>query len=1091
MAKYIFILSLWVTCLSLNAQDRTLRQIRAGEYDKAFDNLIPRYQKTPKDLTVNYLLSKLYAIPEFKSYDPELAYDHLQIAKSAFEALGENEQSRLSDFPITLQIIQNDAADINKKSYENLQKLKDHRKCHQFILKHTDAGDYLRLATQLRDRFALEQAEKINTSNAYADIIRLYPDASNIPLWRIRHDKLKYEEETASGTLESYIKFVRNNPFSGFVAAAEDKIFELSTANKSLLEYELFAQRHPNNRNVGKAYDAIYATANWDDGEYGTIQRFFMKYPDFPKDHPGLSKDIELAELAWELGLTERIAVSPFGNLSQKASANDELNRRLKEVGAKTGDIQISLMWNGYNDLDLHCEEPGGELIWFRKRGSATGGELDVDMNASYGGLKSADSEKLDKTEASDRQPVIQEGVKYYEKRSSLSPCENIYWPGGNAPSGKYNIYVNFFNNYNYDEKMEGKTVEHCPDTVAYTVRLRIGDEHRDFTGSLVWDGKREKQLVYSFYFFRPGINRNLPENYEERLDYFIQNAAHKELAYVALQRKIKDFVENEKWHTAAEIVEKTQPLFKQNEERYNRIGQLLNLLKTGKTGYKPENLGIAVNTKGEEYSPVISADNLTLFFCGRNRSDNLGNEDIFISDISLGDAIITNSGDTLFDTLGTFQQARIFPFINTKQGNEAPLSISVDGNTLLLFSGGNIYYSEKTESGWTSQQKFPYPINTDYWEGDAMLTADGKAILFVFTRPGGYNLNTEQGFYHGDYAYPSDIYISFKEKNGWSKPVNLGPNINTMYCERSPFLHPDMKTLYFSSDGHYGFGQLDVFKSTLQTEGDYTSWSKPVNLGKSVNTGGPDWGYKISTYGLHAYFSKENGEYKEDLYRVLLPEDMRPNPVVAVSGKVTDTEGNPLDAALLWEDLETATAIGNLRSNPENGRYFIVLPAGKLYGYFAEKADYYPVSNNIDIRDVKQFRTITEDIVLVSIEEMKRLKTAVRINNIFFDLDKWVLRTESYPELDRLAVILEKILKNDPATKIEIMGHTCNSGSDSHNQKLSENRAKAVYEYLISKNIPAGNLISNGYGKHKPVESNNTEAGRQKNRRVEFRFAE
>ncbi|MBU0489076.1 MAG: OmpA family protein, partial [Bacteroidetes bacterium] len=741
---------------------------------------------------------------------------------------------------------------------------------------------------------------------------------------------------------------------------------------------------------------------------------------------------------------------------------------------------------------------PSGESVWFSHRKSASGGELDVDMNAAYGGrFLDLEDQGGDKNEAykalydSVRQPVIQEGVKYYEKRTSSSPCENIYWPKGNIPSGKYKIYVSFFNDYKYDPKCGGHTVEDCPDAVEYSVRLRIGNEYRDFTGVVEWDEKREKVLIYEFYYFAPGINTKPVVNEAEKLDYFIKNAAHKELAYIALQRKIKPFVAARNWKKAEEILTISREYFKTSKERYDKISQLLAIVKTGKEGAKPENLGTAINTKAEEYAPVISANNRLLFFCGRDRTDNLGKEDIFSSIATYSPPTISAAGDTIYDTTGTWSKATIFPYINTKTGNEAPLSVSVDGNTLLLFSGGDIYFVVRTTEGWSEQKKFPNPINTEYWEGDAMLTADGKAILFASNRPGGYNLNTEQGFYHGDYTYASDLYVSVKNGDSWGEPINLGPKINTMYCERSPFLHPDMKTLYFSSDGHYGFGQLDVFKTTMNTEGDYTSWTEPQNLGKSVNTGGPDWGYNISTFGIYAYFAAQNKENKDDIYRVLLPEDMRPKAVVAVSGKVTDTDGKPLDAKLLWENLELNQAIGQLSSDPVTGNYFIVLPAGKLYGYYADKSGYYPVSKSIDLRNVNQYREITEDIVLVSLEEMKKLKTAVRINNIFFDLDKWDLRPESYPELDRLVEILKKIIANDPTMKIEIMGHTDNTGSDTHNQTLSENRAKAVYTYILSKGIAEKHLTFNGYGEKKPVSDNNTESGRQKNRRVEFRFTE
>ncbi|MBU1719475.1 MAG: hypothetical protein KKA07_10445, partial [Bacteroidetes bacterium] len=471
------------------SQDKVMKMIQNGDYDKAFDALIKKYQKSPEDVATNYMLSRLYSSSGFKSYDAEIAYDHLCTAKKGYTACDQSDKDKLMDIPLNDNILNDATADINKKGFDALVKYKDPEKCNKYLEKHTDAGDLLRQAKQLRDKYALEQAEKKNTPEAYMEAMKKYPDASNFQLLKIRFDKLMFDKETSAGTLACYVDYLRNNPGTGFREIAEDKIFQLAVPNKTLDEYMLFVSKFPENKNTGEAYNAIYKSVNWDDGEYGTIQKFFMQYPDFPRDHKGLSSDIALAELAWELGLTERIAVSPFGNLSQKQATNDELNRRLQNAGAKTGEIQISLMWNGYNDIDLYCEEPSGESVWFRHRKSASGGELDVDMNAAYGGrFLDLEDQGGDKNEAykalydSVRQPVIQEGVKYYEKRTSSSPCENIYWPKGNIPSGKYKIYVSFFNDYKYDSKCGGHTVEDCPDTVEYSVRLRIGEEYRDFT---------------------------------------------------------------------------------------------------------------------------------------------------------------------------------------------------------------------------------------------------------------------------------------------------------------------------------------------------------------------------------------------------------------------------------------------------------------------------------------------------------------------------------------------------------------------------------------------------------------------------------
>ncbi len=197
------------------------------------------------------------------------------------------------------------------------------------------------------------------------------------------------------------------------------------------------------------------------------------------------------------------------------------------------------------------------------------------------------------------------------------------------------------------------------------------------------------------------------------------------------------------------------------------------------------------------------------------------------------------------------------------------------------------------------------------------------------------------------------------------------------------------------------------------------------------------------------------------------------------------DDSGNPLEAAIKWEDLSTGKNIGQLKSDPQNGSYFIVLTLGKNYGYYAEKEGYYPASNNIDLRNETDSLSITEDIVLRLIEKIIEEEIPVRITNIFFDFDKAELKPESFPELNRLA----KILKEYPDTKVEVSGHTCSIGTEAYNLDLSNRRAQSVVNYLISVGCDGANLISRGYGESKPIASNETEEERAQNRRVEFRF--
>jgi len=557
-------------------------------------------------------------------------------------------------------------------------------------------------------------------------------------------------------------------------------------------------------------------------------------------------------------------------------------------------------------------------------------------------------------------------------------------------------------------------------------------------------------------------------------LKQFIIATAPSEDAFVAVQRLAKPYIDKKDWTGAANFFEKYSGMFPQMSERFSKI---INLLNAPSRNLEVTNIA-AVNTKGGEYFPVITVDGKRMYFTGVDRPDNYAGEDIFYSDFEDGE----------------WQKPHIMPPPFTTKQDDAINSISADGNILVLFGnykgaigGGDNFYVEKTATGWSAIKPFPKPVNSIYWDCDGFLTADGKAFLFTSDRPGAVGEFHRGGqFFHGEYEGNTDIYVSLKTDSGWSEPINLGPTINTPYTERSPFLHPDGKTLYFSSDGHYGLGSLDVFKSVRLSDTSWTQWSEPVNLGKEINTSGFDVAYKITTDGQYAYFSSDRpggmGEY--DIYSVKLPQEAKPEKnVVTITGKVTDENGSPLDASLKWYLIESNDLAGSLTSDPQTGDYIIALPTGANYSYFAEKNGYYSVSNNIDLSADTSFSEITENIVLVSVKSLQ--ESSIKLNNIYFDFNSYELKPESFTELGRVV----KFLTDNPAIKIEISAHTDNIGSDEYNLDLSQKRAESVVNYLVSKGISAGRLVAKGFGKSNPVASNDTEEGRAMNRRVEMKI--
>ena len=563
----------------------------------------------------------------------------------------------------------------------------------------------------------------------------------------------------------------------------------------------------------------------------------------------------------------------------------------------------------------------------------------------------------------------------------------------------------------------------------------------------------------------------------DKRFVEYIDIHPNTETAFRAVQKLAGVFIKYKDWKKGIEVFEKYRPKFPDFNERIDKIEEILN---APEEGVIIENLGKEVNSEYNDYFPIINLEGNKLYFCSFNRDDGFGGEDIYISEnknniwqkaVNIGNEI--NSGT-----------------------HEATLGISGDNLILTVFGNyneslgnGDIFYYSRTKDGWGERKHFPEPINSLYFDSDFCFSSDGNAVFFVSDRPHNGDFSEKDNFSKGIWGGDLDIYVVLKQDSGWSEAINLGSTINTAFIDRSPYLHPDGKTLYFSSSGYAGIGGLDVFKSTRLNPNSWTEWSEPVNLGKEINTIENDWGYKISLDGKYGYFSAFNLQdttMKQDIYKVTLPKKARPDLVATIKGKVVDPDGKPLSAKIKWENLSTGETVGELSSDPVDGSFFIALPLGKKYGYYAEKEGYYPVSKNIDLtKDIDSMLTLREDIVLIPIKQIKEKNITIRINNLFFDFNSSELLQESFPELNRLIKVLEEF----PDVKIEISGHTDDVGSDSYNKKLSVDRAKAVLEYLVSKGINKKLLIPKGYGKSKPLSTNQTEEGRAMNRRVEIRF--
>jgi outer membrane protein OmpA-like peptidoglycan-associated protein/tetratricopeptide (TPR) repeat protein len=471
---------------------------------------------------------------------------------------------------------------------------------------------------------------------------------------------------------------------------------------------------------------------------------------------------------------------------------------------------------------------------------------------------------------------------------------------------------------------------------------------------------------------------------------------------------------------------------------------------------FAPQNIGKGINTSESEYFPSLTIDGKELVFTRRIKNFN---EDFYYSKKN-------PSGE--WDIAKPMEGN-----VNTPQ-NEGAQNISQDGQWLVFtgcnrpdgFGGCDIYISYLTAQGWSEAINLGNKINTDQWESQPCLSPDKRDLYFASKRFGGFG--------------GSDIYVSHLLPNGrWSEPENMGPEINTMGDEASPFIHADNQTLYFTSNGLQGYGNNDLFYTR---KGPGGVWSKPVNLGYPINSISEEGTLFIAADGKTAYYASDRNDSHGglDIYSFELREDVRPYKTSWVKGKVFDkktTKGLP--SAVELTDLGTKQLISKVQTD-ELGNYLITLPVGKDYAFNVNRKGYLFYSDNFLLSNRSPDSTYEKDIPLQPIEA----NATVILKNIFFDVNKFELKPESQVELDKLV----QLLNENPNIKVEISGHTDNVGKPADNLILSNNRAKAVINYLVSKNIPAQRLTSKGYGETKALADNKTDEGRAMNRRTEMR---
>lgn len=491
--------------------------------------------------------------------------------------------------------------------------------------------------------------------------------------------------------------------------------------------------------------------------------------------------------------------------------------------------------------------------------------------------------------------------------------------------------------------------------------------------------------------------------------------------------------------------------------------------------GILTERLDENVNSDATELNPLLSPDGKTLYFSRKNHPGNAGG--------------VNDKEDIWYSEMGSDGKWSLAKNMGPQFNNEYPnfvnsvVTATPDGKSVVLILGNQ--YLEKGKMlagismsnnvGGTWSKPAAVKIDNDY-------NFNEKANYFLANSRKSLLMSIEREDSHGS----RDLYVSFmKSDSSWTEPKNLGDVLNTAGEDSGPFLAADDATLYFSSNGFSGYGGFDIYVSQ-RLDDTWTNWSEPQNLGPDINSALDDLFFHIPASSEYAYYSRGVTEDNQDIFRVQMPLFKTPVPIVTVKGKLIDAKtGLPLGAKIIYEKLPDGTETGFAIADPATGEFEILLPGGYLYGIRAEAEGHISENQHLDLRDITKNGAIQllnlklEPIAVALIEK----DVTINLNNIFFDFDKFSLKAESFPELNRIV----DLMNERASMQVEIAGHADATGPELYNMELSERRAKSVGNYLAGKGIVKGRIAIIYYGESKPAVSNDTMEGRRKNRRVEF----
>ena len=578
----------------------------------------------------------------------------------------------------------------------------------------------------------------------------------------------------------------------------------------------------------------------------------------------------------------------------------------------------------------------------------------------------------------------------------------------------------------------------------------------------------------------------------------------HKALPYLLRSREVKpdqariNFLVgfahqlNAEWDKAIEAFEqhRRSASFQDPEPMYNQADKHIQECRNGRTlmaapvGAAVRNVGSGINTPSSDYGALVTADGDLLLLTSRrpsptnpkvNKATGEYFEDIYFTRRKAGE----------WSTL----QLMGAP-VNTA-GNDASVGLFNDGRTMIIYrdmgGSGDLFESSRTGDQWSEPRPIGATINTPGHESSAWYSFDRQWLYFVSDRA-------------EDNVGGQDIYRSpWNATAGqWGVPENLGPMVNTIHDEDGIFVHPDGRSIYFSSRGHTSMGGYDIFRSRLENG----QWTKPENLGWPINSADDDLFFVLTADGSTGYFSslRPDGAGEDDIYvvdflagtsgatddrTVGAAKAVVPAPegagTVLLKGRVKDLALlGQMEATIELMDLQDATVVARFTSDPTTGEYMIVVPAGRDYAMHVKADGYLLHSEYIHVPAGQRGLDLAVDIGMEPLSNGSRME----LRNVFFPTGSAELQPTSMAELDQVL----QMLQQNVDLRLEVSGHTDNAGPPEVNQRLSEARANSVRDHLVGKGIDASRLTAIGHGDALPVVPNDSDAERARNRRTEIK---